>query len=65
MTDELKRHKSYVWGLPEFNDEFHPHKAYHTDYAVISILQDLRDLLFDIRANQSKVAARKWWQFWR
>lgn len=65
---ELKRHMNYVWGLPEFTAEYHPTTHYPTDWAVISVLQDIRDAL--IRAEQRETASKRpWWQrpfpWWR
>jgi hypothetical protein len=54
MTERM-RHKNYLWSLPDFGQQgdnvdqnFHPHGEYPVEWAKISILQDIRDTLFEI-----------------
>jgi hypothetical protein len=71
MTERM-RHKNYLWSLPDFGQQgdntdqnFHPHGEYPVEWAKISILQDIRDTLFEIldelRREEPKAP---WWKLW-
>ena len=65
MTEELKRHKNFVWGLPDLSESQHPHTSYPVDWAIVSVLQDIRDNLALILQELSREEPkRKWWKLW-